>query len=259
MRSLAVLLGVALFGVSPEPSPSLSFPPADAVPDRVMQLMGTWSCRNGYGLISKLTYRPQADGFVSTRVVNVPNGRRGTFTRVFRKDPDGGWYIEAAARQRNVPEPGSPRREMVPPWTGETWTVRTTYGTERFAFADANTLRLSDDDGGAVSLREICLRGETPPDPSTCITPELPTVVWQAVEPDSPVLAQQQRVHGTVRVRVMLDAASHVVGASVIESPSAMLNAAAVAAARRSVYLTARHECKPVPSEYVFAVDFNEL
>ncbi len=247
MRSLAVLLTVALLSVAPARDSAS----AAAITDNTAQLMGTWSCRNGYGVTSQLTFRANADGFVAQRVVVGPSGRKESSVRRYRQTSDGGWNIEATNQF------GTAVRETAPPWTGETWPLRSRSGSQWYAFGDAGTLRISAGETGPTSLWELCLRGDTPPDASTCITPELPAVVRHAVEPDTPAMAQQQGIQGTVHVRVSLDADSRVVGTSITSSPSTILNAASMFAARQSSYFTARHECKPVPSEYDFAVQFS--
>ena len=89
-----------------------------------------------------------------------------------------------------------------------------------------------------------------------CARPNAPAVVLRAVEPDTPAIAQQQNIGGTVQVVVDLDERSEVTGARLQSSPSAILNAAALSAARRSTYRTQIRDCRPVPSEFVFSATF---
>jgi outer membrane biosynthesis protein TonB len=58
-------------------------------------------------------------------------------------------------------------------------------------------------------------------------------------------------------VLVSLGAGGAVVNAVVKQSASVLLNDAALAAARQSTYRAALHDCKPVPSEYTFTVEFS--
>ena len=78
----------------------------------------------------------------------------------------------------------------------------------------------------------------------------------RAVEPEIPGFAQQQNIAGTVDVVVSLDASSRVIGARIASSPSVLLNAAALGAARSSEFRTEVRACRPVAAEYLFRVDF---
>jgi TonB family protein len=93
--------------------------------------------------------------------------------------------------------------------------------------------------------------------PAACARPHVPARVVQTVEPQTPDVAQQQGIQGTVNVEVSLDEQSRVVAMSVISSPSAVLNPAALAAARATVFQTEIRNCKPVAEKFVFAVSFN--
>ena len=76
------------------------------------------------------------------------------------------------------------------------------------------------------------------------------------VEPDTPPMAQQQGIQGTVQVVVSLNADSKVVGTRIQTSPSAILNSAALSAARQSTFQTEIRDCKPIAADYIFSVDF---
>jgi hypothetical protein len=89
-----------------------------------------------------------------------------------------------------------------------------------------------------------------------CAHPTVPATVLRAAEPDSPPLAQQQGINGTVQVVVSLDADSHVIATRIQSSPSSILNASALTAARNSTYQTEIRDCKPIPSEMIYPVDF---
>ena len=57
-------------------------------------------------------------------------------------------------------------------------------------------------------------------------------------------------------VDVALDENSKVLSATVSKSPSAILNSAAINAAKASTYKTRIENCKPVAESYRFLVDF---
>jgi TonB family protein len=75
-------------------------------------------------------------------------------------------------------------------------------------------------------------------------------------KPDTPAKAQQQGIQGTVQVSVSLNVDSQVVGACVQTSPSALLDNAALAAARQSTFQTEIRDCKPIAADYIYPVDF---
>lgn len=90
----------------------------------------------------------------------------------------------------------------------------------------------------------------------SCAQPNAPATVIRAAEPATPPMAQQQHIYGVVHVRVALDDDSKVTSARVWDSPSAILNQAALAAAKASTYQTEVRDCKPVASTYLFTVTF---
>lgn len=92
--------------------------------------------------------------------------------------------------------------------------------------------------------------------PVACARPNVPASTVHAVTPETPALAQQQNIAGTVQVIVSLDANSNVVGARIQRSPSAILNNAALAAARQSTFQTEIRNCRPIPGDYVYTVEF---
>ena len=94
------------------------------------------------------------------------------------------------------------------------------------------------------------------PTPRACARPNVPPSTVRAVEPDMPAMAQQQGITGDVTVDVSLDEASHIVGANVESSPSKILNAAALSAARQSTFQTEIRDCKPIAATYRFVVTF---
>jgi TonB family protein len=94
------------------------------------------------------------------------------------------------------------------------------------------------------------------PTPASCARPNVPATTLRAAEVDTPPLAQAQGVSGTVSVVVSLDAQSRVVATRVQSSPSALLNAAALATARNSQFRTEVHNCEPIAADYLFSVEF---
>jgi TonB family protein len=91
-----------------------------------------------------------------------------------------------------------------------------------------------------------------------CARPNVPPSVVHAIEPDTPALAQQQGIQGTVQILVSLDTDGKVTSTRIQSSPSAVLNAAALAAARQSTFQPELRDCKPVPSTFVYSVEFSD-
>jgi TonB family protein len=110
--------------------------------------------------------------------------------------------------------------------------------------------------GPAVTVAPATPTPLPTPSPLACGRPDVAPATLRAAEPEMPALAQQQGISGTVEVIVSLDAASRVVATRVRSSPSGVLNAAAVAAARASLFRTEVRDCAPIPADYVFRVDF---
>lgn len=94
------------------------------------------------------------------------------------------------------------------------------------------------------------------PTPLSCARPNVAATTLRTVAPDTPPMAQQQGISGVVQVVVSLDAQSRVVSTHIQTSPSAVLNQAALAAARGSQFRTEVRDCEPVAADYIFSVDF---
>jgi hypothetical protein len=92
-----------------------------------------------------------------------------------------------------------------------------------------------------------------------CAIPDVEPYVLTAVAPFDPPMAVQEGIHGPVNVIVSLDARSNVVGAVVQSSPSQLLDAAAIQAAKASTYATRIANCVPVASYIVFVAQFSEV
>jgi TonB family protein len=99
--------------------------------------------------------------------------------------------------------------------------------------------------------------GTSAPQSPKCVRPNVAATTIRAIEPDSPPMALQNGISGVVQVIVSLNADSKVTGTRVQSSPSAILNDAALSAARNSTFQTEIRDCNPIAADYVFAVDFS--
>ena len=94
------------------------------------------------------------------------------------------------------------------------------------------------------------------PTPLSCARPNVAPATLRAAAPDTPTMAQQQGVTGVVQVVVSLDTQSRIVSTRVQTSPSALLNQAALNAARGSQFRTEIRNCEPIAADYIFSVEF---
>jgi hypothetical protein len=94
------------------------------------------------------------------------------------------------------------------------------------------------------------------PVPTSCAYPNVSAATIDAVEPEYPPLAGALGVQGTVQVLVSLDAFSHLVALKIYSSPSALLNNAALAAARASTFQTQIVNCHPLAANYLYSLNF---
>ncbi|MBV8367449.1 MAG: energy transducer TonB [Candidatus Eremiobacteraeota bacterium] len=114
---------------------------------------------------------------------------------------------------------------------------------------------------GAVPAATAAAPTPTPtphptPTPLSCARPNVPAATLRALEPETPPMAVQQGISGTVNVVVSLDAQSRIVATRIQSSPSALLNQPALAAARGSQFRTEVKNCEPVAADYLFSVEF---
>lgn len=254
MRALIVVLSVALLGVAAPVSDLAAVP----VPDRVLQLAGEWTCVSGYHEGGRLTFQADRDGMVSTHT-SLDRARDSAITTHFIRNAGGGWTIERRTAFATY-------RGTAPAWTEAVWPIAAeiTFAgrgqtpsprTERYELLDSGALRLTAlGTGGYVTSAELCTRGTAVPDASVCVTPNLPARTLFAAEPDITLISR--RVSGTVLVLVSIDADSNVSGARVLRTDSALLNASALDAARRSRFQTVIKDCKAIPGDYVFSVNY---
>jgi hypothetical protein len=245
LRSLAVLLAIALLDASPAAAAASPMPG-----DRVAELAGSWTCRNPAGGLSTIAYRAEHGGIAATE---TSAAGAVTATDVFTPNSSG-WSVERAATYGRF-------SGYAPAWTTGPWIVTESqkHGAEiRYERIDDRTLlRTFHISGRPAYAGEVCARGGTPPDPALCAVPDVPAAVVRAMLPDTPVAAQGMHLSASVDVLVSLDAAAHVVSATVERSGAAVLDGSALAAARGSTYVPALHDCKPVPSTYLFRVEYN--
>ncbi len=96
----------------------------------------------------------------------------------------------------------------------------------------------------------------SPTAPPACAQPNVPAATLDPVAPETPAIAAQQGISGDVTVVVSLDERSRVTGARVVSSPSALLNDAALRAARASTFRTEIRACRPIAADYAFIVEF---
>jgi hypothetical protein len=89
-----------------------------------------------------------------------------------------------------------------------------------------------------------------------CAVPNRPAAVVRVVAPDMPAIGRQEGIYGTVLVGVTVAADGAVSRVRIFRSPSTILNAAALAAARASTYRPQLQNCVPVAGDAVFAASF---
>lgn len=109
--------------------------------------------------------------------------------------------------------------------------------------------------GAAQPVTPARLPAPTPTAP-TCARPNMAASVVKAGDVQTPALAAQQGIYGVVQVVVSLDFDSRVTAARIQRSPSAILNPAALAAARQTLFQTEIRDCRPIARDYIYDVDF---
>jgi len=111
-----------------------------------------------------------------------------------------------------------------------------------------------------ANLAQAGIAQEATPRPAAtatmCARPNVSaTTIYHSVAV-TPTMAEQQGIVGTVQVIVSLDRESNVVGTRIMTSPSAILNRAALAAARASTFQTEVRDCSPLAADFMYTVDF---
>lgn len=98
-----------------------------------------------------------------------------------------------------------------------------------------------------------------PPPPPTkppCANPNVPPKTLSAYAPDTPDIARQQGITGTVEVKVDLSEKSQILNVSIYRTANALLNKAAMDAAKQSKFQTEIQNCSPIASSYRYIVEF---
>lgn len=253
----ALLVAVLLIApVSPATADDAASP--TGVRDRLPELVGAWSCRTATDISSRVFVEQPASDTIVLRRETYYRYNTTTERETFHAVPTGGWTVEGQ---------GVMFHGQGPTWTGDSWvvdgTIRPPYQTEsrpgqlHFERLGGDTLRMFATDTGPYAVdAALCHRGDAPPDSTACVAPNLAPYTVKAVEPETPVEAMREHIGGTVQVLVTLDPDSHVTDAAIKSSSSVLLNRSALAAARQSIYRTGTRDCKPVPSQYVFTVQY---
>ncbi len=236
------LLGNAAGAATPAP-----------VSDHVYALAQRWTCRSSHGAITAESGTRDGDAVVVRAEVRPAAGRPYAFED--RYDPErsfAGWRIAAGVGQSFAFD-GSATG-----WTNDTWTVLGTIAgrpvrMQQTILPDGDRLRSFAQRGRdrrfVVYSASRCRLGETPPPATACIAVDMgPRLVEAAIQP--PLGVPMDAPPGKVVVRVSLDENSHVTSAAIVESPSAVYNAAAISYARTSLYRTAARDCVPVASQF---------
>ena len=96
------------------------------------------------------------------------------------------------------------------------------------------------------------------PTPPMCARPNIAPATLLPATAVTPTMAEQQGIVGSVQVIVSLDFDSNVVGTRIASSPSVILNRAALAAARATLFQTEIRDCRPLAGDYLYAVDFTD-
>jgi hypothetical protein len=238
-------------------------PARGANADRVYDLLGKWTCRTTHDATATHIYVRTPDEI--TFVDNVTPRRLPAYSVQGRLQADpvtGGWSVTMPVN--NVfGFHGTARVWDATAWIAEGYALPPAAPValrERYEWIDADDYRRVIErvtpDGTPAVAGEVCRRGDASPPADACITPELPATTLRAVEPKLSPDVERLRLTGTVHVVVSLDENSNVVGTAVQTSPSALLDQAALAAARASIYRTTVHDCKPVAGRYLFSVGF---
>jgi TonB family protein len=112
-------------------------------------------------------------------------------------------------------------------------------------------------DGGVVPHTRTFDAVPVPDPPMSCERPFVEGSADHSVMLEAPPMARQQGISGVVTVSVMVDDHGKPSDARVVSSPSSILNAAALAAAKSMTYTQAIYRCAPSPQgRALFHADF---
>lgn len=237
-------------------------PDAPPAADHVGLLAGTWSCRTLEGATTHHVGTRDGDRIEVRNDVVTAAGRRGTVRDLFVFEPAANrWAVSTGAGSR-IEVDGA-----APPWTTPVWDIRARAGNGaleriRYELFDNGEMRRSfsrpatgtADDWWTLSA-ERCRPGDVPPPPGSCIFSTAPAHVVDVWRPNGRGVAVETN-WGDVKVQVDLDESSRVIDAKVLETPSPVLNPAALLAARNSTYHTAVKDCMPMRSSVVLVMHY---
>jgi len=108
--------------------------------------------------------------------------------------------------------------------------------------------------GDAVHLAPATFVSE----PLACGWLDRPARVVNAVAPTVPRSVSERGITGDVRVRISLDENSELTDATIIASPSSLLNDAALESARQTTFEAEQFRCAYVPAQFMFIVSFGK-
>ena len=98
---------------------------------------------------------------------------------------------------------------------------------------------------------------ESPPPRAACSAPDAEARTIQTASLETPLEARQQGATGTAQVEVSLDASGAISSTSIYRSSGwAVLDQAALRAARDSTYRPEERNCAPVAGSYLFTAQF---
>ena len=248
MRRAAVLLALQLVSISPATSGAQLLPtPSDRQSDCATIFSATTTSKSDAVVVRILDLVRPFDGtikayaadrvwsaHVSTWATAARGGSYGPFARTIPPHEDS-VLVRAGGPIEGI--------EFDPSWSS-------------CAFR-TGVRQPNNTDGPEIARPTVVASDSQPLDPIACATPYVATTLTRAAPADTPALAQQQGITGTARLFVSLDERGGVTSTRILSSPSAILNNAALAAARASTYRGAVFRCKPIPSGYLFAVDFS--
>lgn len=240
-----ILLLVAAFGAAP--------------PDSLAQLGGHWRCTVTGGRPAERSY------FVVTGKVGPTAGQRELFGRQDTTEPDG---APNTSFERIAENAGGAVTILAVEGTG---TGESAASSLRFAgraydgnatmeiayTVTGDAMRRTAKRGSATVDDESCTREPEPAPVPACARPDVHATLVRVVEPFTPPEAYAAKAKGVVQVRIVLDDRSRVLWADVVSSASPLLNSTAVQTARGATYQTAIVNCRQIPSEYIFSVDFD--
>lgn len=230
-----------------------------APPDSLSPIVGHWRCtvvggrpaERSYFLVNgKLGANPIRREVFGRQDTTESDGAASTsFERI--AEDDGGvvtvYSVEGTGTAQNG---ATPLR-----FTGRAYDGDATMELAYTVTGDA--MRRTAKRGSATVDDETCARELEAAPVAACPRPNAPARTVHVIEPTTPADAYAAKVKGLVQVRIVLDDRSNVLWADIVRSASPLLNSSALQAARGSTYRTATVNCRPIPSEYIFSVDYD--